>query len=187
MKSTTAEDLLSQARAASEASVEVVFVPEWDREVTIRAVDADTLWRKEASEARAQGDTGVLRTINAEWLVSGVVEPRLTLAEASELLKTHAAPVTRLLSLIKVKSQIGVAAEEWALRTLELQSPALHALAEFYRDAQTSGRDPVEALRAALAHAEGESSLTLQQILAAAGDALTEGWKEQVEAEKKAS
>ncbi len=187
MKSSSAEDLLTQARAATAASVETVFVPEWDREVVIRAVDASTLWRKQSQEARAEGDQDVLRTINAEWLMAGIVEPQLSLGEASELLKTHAAPVTRLLELIRMKSQVGISAEEWALRTLELQSPETHVLAEFYRQARQNGQDPREAVREALLHAEGETSLTWAEILGRAQQAAAEGWQEAVEAEKKAS
>lgn len=182
-----AAELLARAHAATEASTESVFVPEWNCEVVIRALNAAQLWEQEATTQRAQGDQGVMRTVTANWLMAGILEPQLSLADVDKLIKEHAAPTDRLLKLIQIKSQLGVSVEDWALSTLELQSTDLHLLAEFYRRAKAGGQDLVTVLRGALATAEAAGETTLEAVFASAQALLADGWEAQVEAEKKDS
>lgn len=184
-----AEELVQRAEQSSAAAVETIVVPEWDdAQVVVRPVEASTLKRLQADEALAGRNAHALTQVDAEWLTAGIVDPPLSTEQAVRLLRTQAAPTNRLLGIIQVKSQIGQSAEAWALRTLELTSPDLRALAEVYRAARAGNRDLLDVLKEALQQAEAEgTSTTFEGLLAQMQTALAETWTELVAAEKKDS
>lgn len=182
-----ASELIRRAREATEAATERVWVPEWDTEVTIRAVEARQLAALEADELKSQQNPELLTTAAAQWLAAGMVEPHLSLAEASELLQTQAAPVNRLLMLIRLKSQVGMGAEEWALATLSLASPELRVLADFYRAQRERGADVLNRLEEALQRARDGGIATAAQFAEFLASSLAEGWSQGVDEEKKVS
>jgi hypothetical protein len=177
-------ELLQKARQSDAQAVEPLFVPEWDCDVQIRPLEADTLHCLQLEEGKVGADPALRWSIEAQWLVRGVVEPALTDAEARELLRTQAAPVDRIIGAIRLKSLVGVKAEDRALLELEQRSPELRSLAEFYRAARAQGGDLPAALeRAAARLREAEETPTLESL----AQALNAAWANLVDLEKKAS
>jgi hypothetical protein len=167
-------ELLQKARQSDAQAVEPLFVPEWDCDVQIRPLEADTLHCLQLEEGKVGADPALRWSIEAQWLVRGVVEPALTDAEARELLRTQAAPVDRIIGAIRLKS----------LLELEQRSPELRSLAEFYRAARAQGGDLPAALeRAAARLREAEETPTLESL----AQALNAAWANLVDLEKKAS
>lgn len=182
-----ARSLITMAQEKDRAAVEPLVVPEWgDAVIKIRPVSAIEVAGLEtaARQFPTTTDPAFSAEMSARWLRAGIVDPQLSSEDVAALQRTGNAACARVENLIRIKTYgIGdtTTAEEWAIKTLAAQSPAMAVLVAFYNRAKAGGGDFVAILRDCLT--EGAQAPTLEALT----DLLDEGWQRLVDAQRKVS